>query len=52
MSAGFGYKTKHYVFDLGYANIRTNGNYQFYDGAIASLEKSNHIVQATFGIRF
>lgn len=52
ISAGFGYKTKHYLFDLGYANIRTNGNYQFYDGAIASIEKSNHIVQATFGIRF
>ncbi|MEE0910530.1 MAG: hypothetical protein UIQ51_07090 [Bacteroidales bacterium] len=52
LSFGFGYKNKNNSFDVAYANISGNRNYQFYDGAIAKISKMNHLIQATYAIRF
>lgn len=52
VSAGFGFKGKYYSFDIAYANIFGNQDYQFYDNSIASISKTNHLIQATFGVRF
>lgn len=52
VSAGFGFKGKYYSFDIAYANIFGNQDYQFYDNSLASISKTNHLIQATFGVRF
>lgn len=52
ISGGIGYKTKYYSFDFAYANISGNRYYQFYDESIAKIARTNHLVQATFTVRF
>lgn len=52
LSFGLGYKGKNNSFDIAYANIAGDRNYQFYDGAIAKISKMNHLIQATYAIRF
>lgn len=52
LSFGLGYKTKNNSFDIAYAHIGGNRNYQFYDGAIAAISKTDHLIQATYTIRW
>ncbi len=52
ITAGIGYKTASYSFDLAYANVSGNSRYYFYDDFATALSNVNHLVQATFAIRF
>lgn len=52
ISGGIGYKTKYYSFDLAYSNVHGDRYYQFYDKSIAKIARTNHLVQASFAVRF
>lgn len=52
ITAGLGIRGKHYVLDFGYAYSFGESSYNEYDYDRINLTNTQHIVQATLGLRF